>query len=62
MKDGNGNPKGITTRGVSVAEFKKNLKKPKFTSSTYWLNAQSWLLKAYCKMTRDVIPPALEEG
>jgi len=62
MKNGIGNPKGITTRGASVAEFKKNLQKPKFTSSNYWWNAQSRLLKMYCKVVGDVIPPALEEG
>jgi len=62
MKDGIKNPEGIATRGASVAEFKKNLQKPKFTSSTYWFNAQSWLLKVYCKMADDVIPPFLEEA
>ena len=62
MEDEIGNPKRITTRGVSVAEFKKNLQKPRFTSSNYWWNAQSWLLKMYRKVVGDVIPPALEEG
>jgi len=61
MKDGIKKPEEIVTRGASVAEFKKNLQKPKFTSSTYWFNAQSWLLKTYCKMARDVIPPPLEK-
>jgi len=62
MKNGIGNPEGIATRGASVAEFKKILQKPKFTSSNYWWNAQSRLLKMYCKVVGDVIPPALEEG
>jgi uncharacterized protein (DUF362 family) len=61
MKDDNRNPEEIATRGASVAEFKKNLQKPKFTSSTYCFNAQSWLLKTYCQITRDVIPPPLEK-
>jgi len=62
MKNGIGNPKGITTRGASVAEFKKNLQKPKVTSSKYWWNAQSRLLKMYCKVVGDVVPPLLDEA
>jgi uncharacterized protein (DUF362 family) len=62
MKDGIRNPEGIATRGVNVAEFKKILQKPKFTSSNYWWNAQSRLLKMYCKVVGDVVPPLLDEA
>lgn len=61
MKEKLGNPEGIVTRGESVAGFNKIFPKRKFTSSKHWWGIQFWLLKAYCKIVGDVIPPALEE-
>ena len=62
MKEKLGNPKGITLKGINLAEFRENFPKANFTSSNYWWHFQSWLLKVYCKMADDVIPPFLEEA
>lgn len=61
MKEKLGTPEGITTKGVNVKELKGIFPKPDFTFSNYWWNFQSWLLKMYCKIVGDIIPPALEE-
>jgi len=57
-----GNPQGIFTRGADVLDFKKGFPKANFTSSRYWWGLQFWLLKAYGKLSGDVIPPIIEEG
>jgi len=62
MKEKLGNPKGILTRGESLADFQKVFPKENFTSSEYWWNIQFWLLKMYSKIVGDVIPPALEKA
>jgi len=61
MKEKLGTPEGITTKGVNVKELKGIFPKAGFTFSNYWWNFQSWLLKMYCKMVGDIIPPALAE-
>jgi len=61
IQDGNKNPREIVTKGASIAEFRKQLQKPAFTSSPYLFGIQSWMLKTYCKLARDVIPPGLDK-
>jgi uncharacterized protein (DUF362 family) len=61
MKEKVGNSNGILTRGENIAEFNKIFPKENFTSSNYWWGIQFWLLKTYCKLAGDVIPPFLEE-
>jgi uncharacterized protein (DUF362 family) len=62
MKEGLGTPRGITTIGESIQEFRKGFPKPSFTSSNLFWRLQFWLLKMYCKTSGDVIPPVLEEA
>jgi uncharacterized protein (DUF362 family) len=62
IKEKVGSSKGITTKGESPAEFKKIFPRPGLTSSNQMWSLQSWLLKAYRKMSGDIIPPGLEEA
>lgn len=56
-----GDPKGVTTRGESVAEFAKLFPKEKFISTSSLWSIQFRLLKAYQKIVGDIIPPMFEE-
>ena len=56
-----GNPEGITTKGASLAEFQKIFPKQTLSSSKHWWGIQFFLVKAYQKLSGDIIPPALEE-
>jgi uncharacterized protein (DUF362 family) len=62
MKERLANHNGIITRGESVAELRKVFPKPNFTYSNRWWAIQFSLLKAYHKISGDIIPPVLEEA
>jgi uncharacterized protein (DUF362 family) len=62
MKEKFGSLNGVTTCGENIAEFKKIFPRENFASSNYWWNIQFWLLKAYQKVTGDIIPPVLEDA
>jgi len=55
-------PEGIITKGENIAEFKKAFPKLGFTSSNLGWRLQFWLLRAYRKISGDIIPPVLEEA
>ena len=60
MKEKVGNPKGIITRGESIAILKKIFpKEPFFSLNRFW-NIQVKLLKLYIKIVKDVTHPSLE--
>jgi uncharacterized protein (DUF362 family) len=62
MREKFGNPNGITTCGENVAEYKRVFPRENFISSKYLWGIQFWLLKAYQKVTGDIIPPVLEDA
>jgi uncharacterized protein (DUF362 family) len=62
MKEKIGNPQGIKTYGESPKEFRKVFPKPSFTNSKHWWSIQFFVLKAYRKMSGDIIPPILEDA
>jgi uncharacterized protein (DUF362 family) len=62
MKEKLGSLNGVTTCGENIAEFKKIFPRENFASSKYTWNIQFWLLKAYQKVTGDIIPPVLEDA
>jgi uncharacterized protein (DUF362 family) len=61
IKEKIGNPTGITTKGANLTEFQRIFPQQNFSSSKYWWNIQFYLVKAYQKLSGDIIPPALEE-
>jgi uncharacterized protein (DUF362 family) len=61
MKEKLGNPIGITTCGEKLSMFKKEFPKANFSSTKMWSDIQLELLRLYAKLTKDVIPPWLEE-
>jgi uncharacterized protein (DUF362 family) len=56
-----GSLEGITTKGVDISDFREIFPKAKFTDSDYWWNLQFWLVKAYRRVSGDVVPPFLDE-
>jgi len=62
MKEKLGNPRGITTCGENLSMFKKDFPKANFFSSKMWWDIQLGLLRLYANLTKDVIPPFLEEA
>lgn len=61
MREKVGNKEGIAVKGESVKEFRKIFPKPGiFASGGSW-KLMFWLLKAYRKVSGDIIPPVLEE-
>jgi uncharacterized protein (DUF362 family) len=56
-----GDPKGITNRGENLTQFQKVFPRPNLSSSKHWWKIQFLMMKAYQKLSGDIIPPALEE-
>jgi uncharacterized protein (DUF362 family) len=52
----------VVVKGENVSDFAKVFPKAGFTSSNYWWGLQFWLLKAYHKLSGDIIPPVIEEA
>jgi len=61
VKEGIGNPAHVIQKGENPESFSKVFPKPKISSSKYLWGIQLSLLKAYKKLSGDIIPPALEE-
>jgi len=61
MKEKLGNPRGITTCGENPSMFKEDFPKANLSSSKMLMDIQIRLLRLYATLTRDVIPPWLEE-
>ena len=62
VKENLGHFGGIEVKGESVSDFARVFPKAGFSSSNYWWGLQFWLLKAYHKLSGDIIPPVIEEG
>lgn len=62
MKEKLGNPSGVMTIGQKVNEFERIFPKEGFVPLKYLWAAQFSLLKAYRKLSGDIIPPVLEES
>jgi len=62
MKEKLGSPEGIVVCGKSVEEFARMFPKEGFVATKYLWGVQFWLLKAYHKLSGDIIPPILEEN
>jgi uncharacterized protein (DUF362 family) len=62
VKEKVGSPEGIITKGERPDEFAKAFPRVGFGSSDTLWKLQFWLLKAYHKMSGDIIPPVLEEA
>lgn len=61
IKEKLGDPHGIVTCGNNIAEFEKIFPIEGFVATKYLWGIQFWLLKAYHKLSGDIIPPILEE-
>jgi len=61
IKEKVGDPQSIITRGESIKEFSKLFPKERLISTSSLWSFQFWLLKAYKKMTGDIIPPVFED-
>jgi uncharacterized protein (DUF362 family) len=57
-----GDPSDIVIRGEKVEQFAQSFPKEGFVSSKYLWNIEFSLLKAYQRLSGDVIPPVLEES
>jgi uncharacterized protein (DUF362 family) len=57
-----GDTRGITTLGESVEEFADTFPKEGFAATRRLWKIQFWLLKAYRRLSGDIIPPILEEA
>lgn len=62
VKEKVGRPEGIVTKGERPDEFAKTFPRVGFGSSDTLWKLQFWLLKAYHKVSGDIIPPVLEEA
>jgi uncharacterized protein (DUF362 family) len=62
MKEKLGDPSGIATCGEKVEEFAQIFPKEGFVPLKYLWNVQFSLLKAYQRLSGDIIPPVLEES
>lgn len=61
MKEEVGSPDGIMAVGEKMSDFQKSFPKPSSISTKYAWSMMFWLLKAYTKVSGDVVPPVLEE-
>jgi len=61
IKEKVGDPQSIITRGERIKEFSKLFPKERFIATSSLWSFQFWLLKAYKKMTGDIIPPVFED-
>jgi uncharacterized protein (DUF362 family) len=61
IEEGLGNPNQIITVGEEPEAFRKRFPSEGLLSSKLW-NIQVELLKMYCKVTGDIIPPVMEEN
>jgi uncharacterized protein (DUF362 family) len=55
-----GNPEGLSLVGEDITSFVKMFPRERLFSSRWW-NLQLRLLRTYCRITGDVIPPMLAE-
>ena len=61
MKEGLGTTQGISTLGEKIEDFAKIFPREGFVPMKYLWGAQFWVLKAYQKLSGDVVPPMLQE-
>jgi uncharacterized protein (DUF362 family) len=61
MKEKIGDPRGLVTCGERVEDFAQSFPKQGFMPKKYLWAFQLSLLKAYQKLSGDIIPPALED-
>jgi len=57
-----GDPSDIAIRGERIEEFARTFPKEGFVPAKYLWNIQFSLLKAYQRLSGDIIPPVLEEA
>jgi uncharacterized protein (DUF362 family) len=52
----------VMVKGENISDFAKVFPRAGFASSNYWWGLQFWLLKAYRKLSGDIIPPVIQEA